>query len=110
MNWTRVRYYRGLFSWEVFGTLALSLCLWMFGLLVPSTFGLFGMTVPFALFFFHAMMGFVFTFGIGYIVVGQNINEDQAVEPSTSDSDPMRPAEYSMCGNSDFNMCFTAFA
>lgn len=57
----------------------MSLWVWMLGLLVPSTFGLLGMTAPSTLFFFHAMMGFIFSFGIGYIIVSRHTGENNAV-------------------------------
>jgi hypothetical protein len=51
----------------------------MLVLLVPNSFKLFGMIAPPSLFFFHAMMGFVFVFGVGYIIVSRNIEENQAI-------------------------------
>jgi len=51
----------------------------MLALLVSSAWELFGMTVPPTLFFFNMMIGFVFVFGIGYIVVSRNINENHAI-------------------------------
>ena len=56
-----------------------SLILEMLVLLVPSAWELFGMVVPPSLFFFYMMMGFIFIFGIGYIVVSRNINENHAI-------------------------------
>lgn len=79
MNRTRARYYKSLFLTGGIWNIGMSLCVWMLGLLVPSTFGLFGMTAPSTLFFFHAMMGFIFSFGIGYIIVSRNTGENNAV-------------------------------
>ena len=79
MNWTPARYYRSLFLIGGIWNISMSLGVWIFGLLVPSTFGLLGMTAPSTLFFFHAMTGFIFSFGIGYIIVSRNTGENNAV-------------------------------
>jgi uncharacterized membrane protein YdcZ (DUF606 family) len=51
----------------------------MLALLVPSAFELFGMAAPPNLYFFNGMMGFVFVFGIGYIIVSRNIKENHSI-------------------------------
>ena len=79
MNQTRVRYYKSLFLIGGIWNIGAALSLEMLVLLVPSAWEMFGMAVPPSLFFFHMMMGFIFIFGIGYIVVSRNINENHAI-------------------------------
>jgi len=79
LNRTRERYYKSLFLVGGVWNIVVSLSLGMLALLVPSAWELFGMTVPPTLFFFNMMIGFVFVFGIGYIVVSRNINENHAI-------------------------------
>jgi len=75
----RVQYYRILFLLGGIWNIVMSLGLWILGSLDPSKFELFGMVAPSTLFFFHATMGFIFTFGIGYIIVSRNTRENHAI-------------------------------
>jgi len=79
MNLTRVGYYRDLFLIGGIYNIGLSFSLWILGLLDPTKFELFGMTAPPTLFFFHATMGFIFTFGIGYLIVSRNTDKNHAI-------------------------------
>jgi len=45
----------------------------------PSIFSVFGSAYPPTLFFLHALLGLIITFGIGYFIVGLDITKNQGV-------------------------------
>lgn len=53
--------------------------LWVAGLTAPGVFGMFGMTSPPDLFYFNAMMGFIVTFGVGYLLVSRDTSRNHGV-------------------------------
>lgn len=58
---------------------AASVPTWIAGLAAPAVFGLFGMARPPDLAFFSAMLGFIFAFGVGYLVVSRDTTKNRGV-------------------------------
>ena len=73
-------YYKKMFLFSGIYNFAVSLPLWLFGVLDKTTASaLFGMGVPPTLLFLSAMMWFVFAFGCGYIIVSRDITKNHGV-------------------------------
>lgn len=61
----------GIFNWLMaISFIALSL-------IVPDVFELFGSPRPPTLFFLHSLLGLIFVYGIGYFIVGLDINKNR---------------------------------
>ncbi|TFF97352.1 MAG: hypothetical protein EU547_04550 [Promethearchaeota archaeon] len=60
-----------IFNWIVSSTFLIV------SLLIPDIFHLFGTSRPPTLFFLHSLLGLIFVYGIGYFIVGLDINKNR---------------------------------
>ncbi len=61
----------GIFNW------IMAISFFIGSVAIPNVFELFGTTEPPTLFFLHALLGLIFVYGIGYVIVGLNIDENR---------------------------------
>lgn len=61
----------GIFNW----IMAISFI--SISLIMPNVFELFGSIAPPTLFFLHSLLGLIFVYGIGYFIVGLDINKNR---------------------------------
>lgn len=61
----------GIFNW----LMAISFI--TMSLIIPDVFELFGSSRPPTLFFLHSLLGLIFVYGIGYFIVGLNIDKNR---------------------------------
>lgn len=73
----KAKYYKylfiigAIFNWMVSSTFL------VVSILIPDIFRLFGTTNPPTLFFLHSLLGLIFVYGIGYFIVGLDINKNR---------------------------------
>ncbi|MFO7797967.1 MAG: hypothetical protein ACQERB_07800 [Promethearchaeati archaeon] len=61
----------GIFNW------IMALSFLILSLILPNVFELFGSSQPPTLFFLHSLLGLIFVYGIGYFIVGMDINKNR---------------------------------
>ena len=70
-------YYKYLFIISAFFNWISSITFLFMSIFNPNTFSSFGMSYPPTLFFLHALLGLIFTYGIGYFIVSLDITKNQ---------------------------------
>lgn len=75
----KIKYYKYLFIISAFFNWANALSFFFLSVFDPSIFLTFGTLYPPTLFFLHALLGLIFTYGIGYYIVGRDINKNHGV-------------------------------
>ncbi|TFG06780.1 MAG: hypothetical protein EU539_06710 [Promethearchaeota archaeon] len=63
----------GIFNW------AMAVSFISISILDPHIFTTFGSSYPPTLFFLHSLLGLIFTYGIGYVILGLDIDKNQGI-------------------------------
>lgn len=72
-------YYKYMFIIGAFWNWILSVSFIILSIVDETIFATFGITKPPTLFFLHALLILIFTFGIGYFIVGRDINNNSGI-------------------------------
>jgi hypothetical protein len=73
----KAKYYKYLFYIGAIFNWLVSSNFLILSILVPNIFELFGTSTPPTLFFLHALLGLIFVYGIGYFIVGLDIDKNR---------------------------------
>ncbi|MHA1688248.1 MAG: hypothetical protein ACTSUN_02755 [Promethearchaeota archaeon] len=73
------RYYKYLFITGAFFNWINALTFTILSISFPQVFTLFGTSMPPTLFFLHSLLGLIFTYGIGYFIIGLDITKNRGV-------------------------------
>lgn len=76
-NTPRLKYYQKIFTYGGIFNWLMAIGFSVLALAIPSIFGIFGIAEPPTLFFLLSLMALIFTFGIGYYIVGQDITQNR---------------------------------
>jgi len=72
-------YYKYLFIIGAFFNWINALTFFFLSIFFPQIFALFGIAFPPTLFFLHSLLALIFTYGIGYYIVGRDIDKNRGV-------------------------------
>jgi len=75
----KASYYKWLFTIGAVFNWIMAVSFLVGSVAIPDIFGLFGTSSPPTLFFLHALLGLIFVYGIGYFIVGQDINKNRGI-------------------------------